>query len=117
MKVNQMGPDHPAGNEVLLDNPFQDRRIAGTVPGAFWIDDGDRTAFTDPEAVRLGPENPSLVGKAELLEPALEEFPGRQAPFLVAALWRGLIAAEEDVAACDRNADRPRDLSLRFSHG
>ena len=46
--------DDPAADEVLLDDLFQHRRIATGVPGALGIDDRDRPAGADPQAVGLG---------------------------------------------------------------
>src|SRR5262245_10426178 len=103
-----------AANEMLLDDPLEDRRIAGGVPQPFRIDHGNGSAFADTQAVRFGAEDAALLRQAELLQPALEELPRREAAILVAALRVGLIAAEENVTLCDRDADAHRDGVLRI---
>ena len=92
-----------------------DRRIAFAVPGAFGIDDRNRAALADAQAVGLGAQDAALLRQPELLQPPLQKVPGRQPAFLVAALRRGLIAAEKDVPPRDRDADRIGDLSLGVS--
>ena len=69
---------------MFLDDLFEHRRIARRVPHALGIDDGDRSALADAQAVGFRSENAALLGEAELLQPALEEFPRREtALFLV----------------------------------
>ena len=97
-----------AGNQVFLDDPFEHRRIAVPVPGALGIDDRDRATFTNPQTVRLGSQDAALLGQPQRLEPALQEFPRREAAILLATLWRCLIAAEKNVPARHRHADRRR---------
>ena len=85
------------------------------VPGALGIDDGDRAAFTNPQTVRLGSEDAALLGQPQRLEPALQEFPRREAAILLAAFRIRLIAAEKDVPARDRHADACGDFALRVT--
>jgi hypothetical protein len=47
---------------MLLDDPFEDCRIARSIPGAFGIDDRDRTAFADPEAIDFRAKDTALLG-------------------------------------------------------
>src|SRR5947209_5757545 len=56
-----------AGDEVLLNDPLEDWRIAPGVPRAFRIDDRDRSAFANAQAVGLRAENAALLGQTELL--------------------------------------------------
>jgi hypothetical protein len=92
--------DGLTGDEVFLDDAFEDRRRGGVIPDAFWIDDGDGTVFADAEAIGLGAEGGAgALGEAELVEAVLEEEPGGESDFLRAALRLGLVGAEEDVAA------------------
>ena len=112
MRLDQMGGDDAARNQVVLDDALEHRRIAFAVPGAFGIDHGDRAAFADAQAVGLGAQDAALVREAELLQPALQELPGRQPALLLAALRRGLVAAEKDVPPRDGDADRACDLSF-----
>src|SRR3954447_8298211 len=97
--------DHPAADEVLLDDPLEHRRIAPRVPRALRIDDRDRSAFADPQAVGLAAKNAALLRQPELLEPSLQVVPGREPPLLVATLRLRLIAAEKDVPPGDRYSD------------
>src|SRR4051794_1076726 len=116
MILDQVLADDAALDQMLLDDLFENRRIAGPVPGALRVDDGNRTALADPKTVRLGAQDAALVRQSKLLQTALQELPGGEAPLLVAALRGGLIAAEKDVTARDTDADRTGDLLLRVSH-
>ena len=97
--------DHAASDEMLLDNPFEHRRIAAAVPRAFGIDDRNRAALANAKAVDLRTEDAALLRQAKLLQAAFQKFPRRQAAILVAALRVRLIAAQEDVPARYGNAD------------
>src|SRR5437899_5909474 len=106
--------DNSAANQMLLDDPLENRRIARRVPRAFRIHDGDGAALADPQAVRFRPQNAALLGETELLQPALEKVPRGQAAILLAAFRVRLIAAEKNVAPRDVNADALRDGALRI---
>ena len=81
------------------------------VPRALGIDDRNRAAFADAEAIGLGAQDAALLGQAELLQAALQELPRREAAILVAAFRLGLIAAEKDVpAATEPRCTRDRAL-------
>jgi hypothetical protein len=108
--------DRPSTGEVLVNNALENWRIAESVPGTFRIDDRNRPAFTDTQAVGFGPQDTSLLGQAELLQTPLEELPCRQSAFLVAAFRVGLIAAEKNVSPRHRHTDGDRDLLLRSRH-
>ena len=86
------------------------------VPGALGIDDGDRTAFADAKAVRLGAQDAALLGQPELLEAPLQKVPRREAAILVAAFRLRLIAAEKDVPPRDRHADALRRSRAAIRH-
>src|SRR5690606_22651791 len=96
----------------FLDDPLEHRWIALVVPRAFRIDDRDRSALADAEAVRLRAQHPALVRQAEFLQPLLQEVPRLDAARLVAALGIRLIAAQEDVPLAHGYADRLRELLL-----
>src|SRR4051794_20716588 len=100
------------GDEMLLDDPLEDGRIALRVPRAFGVDDRDRSAFADAQAVGLGAEDAALLRQTELLQPPLEKLPRGEAAVFLAALRVRLIAAEEDVPPRDRHADRLRHGAL-----
>src|SRR3977135_898963 len=106
--------DDAAGDQMFLDDPLEHRRIAVRVPRAFGIDDGDRAAFADAKTVRFRPQNAALLGKTELLEPALEKVPRGQDAIFLAAFRVRLIAAEKDVATCGVDADALRAGALRI---
>ena len=97
-----------AADQMFLDDPLEDRRIALPVPGALGIDDSNWPAFADAQAVRLGAEDAAVLGKPELFEARLQELPGDQPAMQVAALRLGLIAAEKNVPPRHRNADALR---------
>src|SRR5687767_1727698 len=86
--LDEMFADGAAGDEVLLDDLFEHRRVALAVPGAFLIDLRNRPAFADSQAIRLGAQDAALLRQAQLLQPALQELPRRDPPLLFAALGR-----------------------------
>src|SRR6185295_14910844 len=114
MRLDQEFLDDAPVDEMFLDDPLEDWRIAGGIPRAFGIDDGDRTAFADPQAIGFGPQDAALLRQAELLQAALEELPRREPALLLAAFRGGLVAAEKNVAPRDRDADAVRDVALRI---
>src|SRR5437016_2710404 len=67
--------DRPPADQVLLDDPVEDGRLAAPVPDPLRIDDGDRPARADPQAVRLRPLDPALLREPELLQAALQVLP------------------------------------------
>src|SRR5882672_6896690 len=97
-------------DQMFLDDPLEDRRIARGIPRALGIDDGDWAAFADAEAVRFRAEDAALLRETELFQPALEKVPRGEPAILLAALRSGLVAAEEDVTLGDRDADARRDV-------
>src|SRR3990172_9987712 len=114
--------DGAAANEMLGDDALHHFDRDPAVPGSLGIHHGDRTLFTHPKAIDLGPKQPArprhrdrpvagiaLPGRrrrrqALLLEPTLQIRPDRAALRSSRALGRRLIRAEEDVAleAADR---------------
>ena len=63
-------------DQVDLDDGLEHRRVAPGVPGTFGIDDRDRAALADAQAVRLGAKDAAPFRQTQLLEPALQELPG-----------------------------------------
>ena len=112
MRLDQMLGDHAAGDQMLLNNPFEHGRIAVAVPGAFRVHDRNRTSLADAEAVGFGAKDAALFREPQLFETPLQKIPCGKAPVLVAAFGFSLIAAEKDVAPGDRYADAGRDFSL-----
>src|ERR1043166_9550907 len=106
--------DDAAVDQMLLDDALEDGRIARGIPRAFGVDDGDRPAFADPQAVRLRAEDAPLLRQPELLQSPLEKLPRGETAILVAALRVRLIAAEKDVPPCHADANRRRDAALRL---
>lgn len=97
MLQDQVIPDNPAANQMLLNDSFEDRWIALRVPGTFGINDRNGSAFTDPKAVGFAAINPSLLGKTEPLQALLEVFPRHEGTVFRTALRLGLITAQENV--------------------
>src|SRR5262245_46215218 len=108
--------NRPPADQVFLNDAFEHRRVARTIPRPFWIHDSDRSAFTNPETVRFGPEHTTLFAQTELFEPSFEKLPRNEPTLLVATLRCGLVAAEKDMATGDRDADRSGDVALRRRH-
>jgi hypothetical protein len=106
----------PAGDQMFLNDPFEDGRVTLAVPSAFRIHDGDGSSFANPKTVRLGAKNSALFGEAELLQAPLEKLPRRQAAFLVTAFRSRLVAAEKNVPPRDGHADRGGDFLLSGRH-
>ena len=95
---------------------LEHRRVALRIPRALRVDDGDRSALADAQAVRFRAEDAALLREAQLLQPPLQELPGGQAALLVAALRSRLVAAEKDVAAARsgrRSSATSRSRALR----
>src|SRR5262245_60708365 len=100
---------------MLLDDLLEHRWIALTVPGTLGIDDGNRSAFANAQAVGFRAQNPALLRQPQLLEPVLEEIPRRLPTLLVTALRFRLIAAEKDMPSRHGDADMCRDGALRLT--
>src|SRR4051812_26965704 len=96
--------DEASADEMLLNDPLENGRVAPGVPRAFRVDDRDRSAFANAQAVGLGAQDAALLGQAELLQPPFEKVPRGEPAVFLAALRVGLVAAEEDVAARDGDA-------------
>jgi hypothetical protein len=112
MGDNEQIIDNAAAHQVLLDNPLERGRIAAAIPGAFRIDDGDRPAFADSEAIRFGPQDSALFRKTELLQTPLEKLPCGKALLFLATFWRRLVAAEKDVTPRHRHTNAVGNLFL-----
>ena len=70
MRLDQVGGDDAAGNQVVLDDALEHRRVTFAIPGAFWIDDRYRTAFANARGswpwcagCRPGPSRPSSFSR------------------------------------------------------
>ena len=107
---NGMLRDYFTADQVGLDDGLERWRVAPGVPGPLRVDNRDRAALADTQTVRLGAKDPAPLRQPQVLEPAFQELPGGQAPLLVAALRVRLIAAEKDVTAGVRHADRRGNL-------
>src|SRR3972149_11989730 len=114
MLGDQLVGNHAAANEVLLDDPFENDRIALAVPRALRIDRVDRTALADAEAVGLGTQDAPLLGQSKLFQTPLEKLPSHEPALLVTALWRRLIAAQQHVPTGCRHADCDGGLTQPF---
>ena len=75
-------PDDFPADQMFLNDALQHFRRAGVVPDAFGINDRNRPAHADAQAVGLGAINQRLrPGEIQFLEPALQKFPRRQTRF------------------------------------
>src|SRR6185295_13825955 len=90
--------DWPPLDQVLLDDSLDDIDGAGVIPGPLGIHDRNRTLRTDLKAIRFRSIHSAVAGQVQVLEPALQVFPGLQTEFLVGTSGLGLVATQEDVA-------------------
>ena len=100
---------------MFLNDALEDRRIARPVPRAFGIHDGDGAALADAKAIHLAAQDAALLRQSELLQAALEKLPRRETAILITAFRVRLVAAQKDVAASGRDADRFGHALLRFA--
>ena len=91
---------------MLVDDAFENGRIAASIPSTFRIDDRDRTAFADAQAVCLRPKDAAGFGQAQLLEALLQKFPCFDRSLAIAAFRVRLIGAQKDMPPRTRHADR-----------
>jgi hypothetical protein len=108
--------DDAAGDQMFLDDPLQNGRIALGIPDTLRIHDRNWTTFADAEAVGFGAKDAALLGEFQFFETPLQKVPCGKATVLVAAFGFRLIAAEKDVAPGDRHTDADRDCSLGIGH-
>lgn len=94
---NEMLLDNLATDQMLLNNLFQHSRIATAVPCSFGINQSDRPAGADAQAVGFRSEDATLLAEAEFLQSPFEIVPGDQRTLVVATLRLGLIAAEKNM--------------------
>src|SRR6185369_11803392 len=90
--------DEFAANQMLLDDPFEHGWIAGTIPGPFRIDHGNRSALTDSQAIGFRAQDAALFRESQFLEPPLEIVPGFEAASFLTAFRSCLIGTQENVA-------------------
>ena len=98
--------DDPPRHEVVVDDALEHRWVALSVPCALRIDDGDRSALANPEAVGLRSKDPALLGQAQLLQPPLEKIPRGQPALLIAAFRCRGVAAKKDMPSRNGNTNR-----------
>src|SRR5688572_2747961 len=80
--------DDAAFDEMLLNDPVQNFRRDGVIPGAFRVHDRNRAVLAHAQAVGLRPENARLAfGEAELFQAFLQVFP-RFKPFVTRGALR-----------------------------
>src|SRR5262245_64672474 len=99
MTVDEVLEDRMTTHEMVVDDAFENGRVARPVPRALGIHDGDRSALANAKAIGLRAKDAALFREAELLQPSLEKVPRGEAALLLTALGVGLIAAEKYVAA------------------
>jgi len=109
--------DWLSAHQVLLNDAFQDRRVARVVPRALGIDDRDGSALADAQTIGLGALDAALFGQFQFAQTSLQIIPRLVAAFFVTALGNCLIATEEDVPSRRRYANVLRDGALGFALG
>src|ERR1017187_5041988 len=81
-------PDDFSANQMFLDDALQHFRRAGVIPDALGINDGNRPARADAQAIGLGAVNQGLrLGQVQFLQPPLQKWPRGLPLFLRAAFW------------------------------
>jgi len=87
-------------NQMLLNDAFQNFRRATVIPHAFRINDGDRPARADTQAIDLGAiDQRRRPGQAQFLEPVFQKFPRGDGLFARTTFRLGRIGAQKDVPA------------------
>ena len=112
MLRDQLLVDNASADEMFLNDAVEDGWIALPVPRPFGIDNGDRAAFADSEAVHLAAQDTALLRQPELFQTTFQEVPGGEAAIFLTALRVRLIAAEKNVSSRDRHADALGNLRL-----
>ena len=103
----------PALDQMLTHDLLQHGRIAATVPGSFRVDHSDRPVLAHAQAVGLGTVYATSTREPKLVQPPLQELPGRQRLSPIAALGLSLVAAQEDVTGEPRDTERIQFRSER----
>ena len=98
--------DRAPPDQMPLDDLLEHGGIARPVPHPLGVDEGDRPALADPQAVGLGPQHPAPIGQPKLAQTALQIGPGSQSALALAALRRGLVGAEQNVPFGRGDPDR-----------
>ena len=104
--------DDLSADEMLLNDLFDDRWVARSIPDPLGIDDSNRPSLTHPEAVGLRAEDATSLGEPKLTQPSFKVVPRRQPTCLVATFWFCLVGTEQDVTCRGGHTDRGRDSSL-----
>ena len=84
---------------MLVDDAFENGRIAASVPCTFGIDDRNRPSFADAQAVRLRPKDAPGFRQAELFETLLEKLPRLDRSLAIAAFRVRLIGAQKNMTS------------------
>ena len=116
MLGEQQISDEASTNQMILNDPLELRRIASVVPRAFRVHDGNGPTLANAQAVGFRAKNAARLRQPELAQTPFQEGPGRQPSFFFAALGCGLVAAQEDVPAGNRDAFRIRDVAKVGAH-
>jgi hypothetical protein len=102
---NDVFEDRPPPHQVLRDDPLEHRRVARPVPDSLRVDNGNRSTFTDSEAIGLRAKDSAFLGQPELFQSSFEKLPGQERPIFVATFGLCLIATQKDVPCGNRDTD------------
>lgn len=89
--------DDASANQMFLNDALHRLRSHMAVPDALGVDERDRSALADAEAI--GARTVDLIEQPEFIEPPLEIVPSFDALFARAALRLGLIGAQKNMTA------------------
>jgi hypothetical protein len=96
--------DRLATDEMILNDPFENRWITFAVPGPLRIDYCDRAGVAYSKAIRFRSKDTTTLIKLELLQSFFEVVPGLVGALSIATLILALIATEKDVSPRLRDA-------------
>jgi len=82
---------------VLLNDPFEHRRVAAVIPHSFGPDDRDRARLAHPQTIDLGPCDAAAFGQSQNFQARFQIVPCNETALAIAAFGLGLVAAQENV--------------------
>ena len=109
--------DRPAFDQVLLNDALQVFGSAGMIPDSIGVDHRYRAVRADAEAIGLASVNQGFgTAEFEVVQPVLEELPGRRSLFGSTAFGLGGSGAQEDMPFVGVQIEGFRSRSQKVSH-
>ena len=99
--------DNPSLDQMLLDDPFKDRRRAGVIPDCLRVYDGNRTLNADPQAIGFSPVNQRVgADEVKFFQTLLQILPRLKAFLFRSAIRLRLVGAQKNVTAVFFQSER-----------